>query len=133
MGTGAARCDWCGRKFDPDPYNAWHRRYCKDPECKRERKRKRQREWYATKKANDPEFRVKENARCAAANRHRRASARSGPAPPVRENDLVAVVAGMLAQWTDTNDPIELEATARRFADRGRRLALSGSFFSGGP
>ena len=135
MGTDAARCDRCGRLLDSDPYNAWHRKYCKNPECVRERKRKRQRKWYAKRRASDPKFQAKENARCAEANRQRRAAAKKkeASAAPVTDPDLPALVRGMLSQLTDTVDPVELGAAARRFADRGRQLALSSPAVAGGP
>jgi len=95
----------------------------------------RQRKWHRERRANDPEFRAKENARCAEANRQRRAAARvkKTPAAPVTDLDLPALVRGMLSQLTDTVDPVELGAAARRFADRGRQLALSGPAVAGGP
>jgi len=83
----------------------------------------------------DPDFRAKENARCAAANRRRRAAERErcATANPDRPIDLSDMMAGLLSQLADSSDPNQLRALACRYADRGRRLAFRALFATGGP
>ncbi|NQT19414.1 MAG: hypothetical protein HQ592_06895 [Planctomycetes bacterium] len=122
------RCEFCGRPFTPNHCNVSRQRYCTDPTCVLERKRKRQREWHAKQLVEDPEFREKWNTRCREANRLRRSTDRSGPDPPGLDHDpavLSEVIIGLLSQITDSNDPVLLQASMREYAARGRRMALS--------
>ena len=125
MSTKLPRCEFCGRPFPPDRYNVGQQKYCTRPDCVRERRRKRQREWYAKRCAQDPEFAAAARVRCAAANRRRRAANRSRAGPPQEELPLLLnVVVGMLSQLTDTVDPVRLRASLRDYAVRGQRVAL---------
>lgn len=133
MGKTKLRCEFCGRRFEPDRYNAHHRKYCLDPACARDRKRKRQREWSARRKARDPAFAERERARCREANRARRgrlaAIGRSPPATvpgPPPEPELRHVLFGLLAQVTDTADSGQLRSVFAAYAARGRLLAVPG-------
>ena len=104
-----------------------HQECCTRPECVLDRKRKRQREWQARRRAEDADFRKKGNARCAAANRRRRAAsrARSGPGEAAPAPVLLTdVVTGLLSQLTDTSDPVRVRASLHDYAARGRRVAL---------
>lgn len=125
MSSKLPRCEFCGRSFHPDPRNAARQKYCTHTECVLERKRLRQRRWYAGKRAADRGFRDSENARCREANRLRRAARRcASPAPCCVCPDLLpSVVTGLIAQLTDTTDPAHLDASIRSYAARGRRLA----------
>jgi len=127
MSTTLRRCAFCGDPFHPDRYNSHHQECCTRSHCVRARKRKRQREWQARRRATDPEFRKRGNARCAAANRRRRAArrARAGPEEPeVPAVELSHVVAGLVSQLTDTSDPVQLRACLKRYEVRGQRVAL---------
>lgn len=129
------KCEKCGRTFRPSRCNAWHQVYCTDPLCVAERKRERQRKWYARKRS-EAQFRETENARCAEANRRRRAAQRDekrmlessrteAPRPETEAGDEMRnVVTGLLAQWLDTSDPVLLRRSMEEFADRGRRAAV---------
>jgi len=118
-------CDGCGGSFRPDRYNVHHQKYCTRPDCVRERRRKRQREWYGRRCAEDPEFVAAARVRCAAANRRRRTAERSRPGPPGALPLLSDVVVGMLSQLTDTADPVQLRACMHDYAARGQRMALA--------
>ena len=127
-------CAHCGRKFVPDRYNAPRQKFCLEPSCVRERKRKRQREWYRQRRRKDAVFRAQENARCTEANRRRRAAAKACFAPGwERGIELLDLVAGLLSQLIDSSDPVQLWAMARRYAERGRRLTAPALFASGEP
>lgn len=118
-------CELCGRSFRPDPHNADRQKYCTFPECVRERKRKRQRRWYAQKRASDAVFRDSENERCREANRRRRAADRAATSalPSVSSELLPDVLTGIIAQLTDATDPAHLDVSIRSYAARGQRLA----------
>lgn len=85
-----------------------------------ERKRKRQRESYARRRAEDAMFRASENARCAAANRKRRSRGKPEKPPDLPLSD---VLTGLLSQLTGTTDPVRLRESWREYAARGRRMA----------
>ena len=120
-------CEFCGRSFHPCPRNAARQKYCTHADCVLERKRWRQRKWYADKRAADRDFRNRENRRCREANRLRRAACRcaSSAFSSVSPDLLPSVVTGLIAQLTDTTDPVHLDASIRSYAARGQRLARS--------
>lgn len=124
-------CAVCGSWFRPNRYNPEHQQCCLRPDCVRECKRRRQREWYASRCRDEPDFAEKARKRCAAANRVRRAriraAAASPAAPPVETTPqaLFEVLSGLLSQLTDTTDPAELSASLRGYRERGRRVALN--------
>ena len=130
MGKTKLSCEWCGRRFRPNRYNAGRQKYCLHPACVKERAQKRKRESYARRVARDEAFAKEERRRCAEANRARRARRAAaaatppdpGPAPDPGP-DLRHVVLGMLSQMTDTADPAQLAPTLRSLAERGQRLA----------
>ncbi len=121
MSKKLPRCEHCHRAFRPDRYNVHGQKFCTRDECVLERKRKRQREWQARRRAEDAAFRASENARCAEANRKRRARPRERE--PDREVSLTDVVTGLLSQLTETSDPVRLHASLLDYAARGRRVA----------
>ena len=130
MSKKLPRCAHCDRLFSPDRYNVLHQECCRHPDCVLERKRKRQREWYARKYRDDPEFADTARKRCAAANRKRRAREVpvSGDAT-VGQADTSALalykaVSGVISQLTDASDPAQLLCSIRRYRERGRRMAL---------
>ncbi|MBT4818998.1 MAG: hypothetical protein HN742_40325 [Lentisphaerae bacterium] len=126
MSKKLPRCDHCHRSYRPDRHNTHHQKYCRDPVCVRERKRQRQREWDAKRRAEDPDFRRKGNSRCAAANRRRRAAEkerRDAPVAPLPPELLPEVVLGLLSQLTDIDDPADLRTSVHQYAARGQRLA----------
>ena len=126
MSKKLPRCAHCYRPFRPDRYNAYRQECCTRPACVLERKRRRQRKWYAARRA-DPVFREEENTRCAKANRRRRAAirARAGPSEPDHDPaELRDVLTGVLSQLTDSDDPVQLRASVRDYAARSRRMAL---------
>jgi len=128
MSKKLPRCAHCHRAFRPNRYNAYQQECCTHDKCVLERKRIRQRAWYARRRAEDPEFRDKENARCAEANRRRRAAhrARAGPAESATGSlALFDVVTGLLSQMVDTDDPVRVRASLLDYAARGRRVALA--------
>jgi hypothetical protein len=128
MSRKLPRCAHCGRAFVPDRYNAHHQKYCTDADCVRERKRLRQREWGSRRRASDARFRARGNARCAAANRRRRAGAKACLEPAgtaVGQVAVADVLTGLLSQLADTSDPELLRTSMDAYAARGRRLALS--------
>jgi len=127
MSKKLPRCAHCGRPFHPNRYNAHRQECCVRTDCVRERKRKRQRQWYAKRRAEDAEFRAQENARCAEANRRRRAAsrARAGPAEPSADPVMLSqVVTGLLSHLTDSTDPVHVRAALHEYAARGRGVAL---------
>ena len=128
MSRKLLHCAHCGRSFAPDRYNALHQKYCTHGECMRDRKRLRQREWEARRRAEDAEFRATWRARCAAANARRRATAKASREPEAAAVGHVAVtdvLTGLLSQLADTSDPVLVGASMAEYAARGRRLALS--------
>jgi len=133
MGTKTLECDACDRLFVPDPRNAWHQKYCTDPACVLERKKRRQREWAARRKAEDADFAEKARKRCREANRRRRQRAAAlaaeppaagSPSPP--EAEVRHALLGLLAQMADCRDSGELSSAFAICAERGRRLAAAG-------
>jgi len=130
MSKKLPRCEACHLPFRPDRFNVDRQKYCKRERCVQERKRKRQRLWQANRRGEDAQFLADENARCAAANRRRRARQRqeARAALPADDRDeargLRYVVAGLLSQFTDTSDPRELQQHLELYAARGRLLAL---------
>ena len=130
------RCGHCGRAFRPDRYNELHQECCTRAECVLDRKRKRQRGWHARRRSEDETFRKKQNARCAGANRRRRAALRARGDPGKTESVPVAladVVTGLLSQLTDTIDPTQLRASMHDYAARGRRVIERASTGRGPP
>jgi len=134
MSKKLPRCDSCGRLFRPDRYNKGRQKNCVHPDCVRARKQLRQRKWHADRRAADPDFRTSENARCAKANRLRRAAVKAKAEAAEQASAAAAVertrmealsdtVAGLVAQFTDTKDPLQLEKAGRAYADWGRRLS----------
>ena len=124
MSTRLPHCEFCGRLFHPDRYNVGQQKYCTRPDCIRERRRQRQREWHAKRYAENPEFAEAARVRCAAANRRRRLANRSRAGPQEESPLLLNVVVGMLSQLTDTVDPVQLRASMYDYATRGQRVAL---------
>lgn len=126
MSKRLPRCEHCYRPFRPDRYNIGRQKFCTRSPCVRERKRKRQREAYAKRRAEDPVFRADENTRCAAANRRRRAAERAGAESGTSPDDPVMlshVVTGLLSHLADTTDPLELRSCLCHYEARGRRVA----------
>ena len=130
-------CAVCGSWFRPNRYNPEHQQCCLRPDCVRECKRRRQREWYASRCRDDPRFAEKARKRCAAANRVRRARIRAAAASPAAApvettpQALFEVLSGFLSQLTDTTDPAELSASLRGYRERGRRVALNAAVSPG--
>jgi len=137
MATSVSWCVVCGRKFRPNRYNPEHQQCCSLPDCVRECKRRRQRDWYACRCRDDPSFAEAARKRCAAANRERRArirAAAASPAAPPADTTaqaLFEVFSGFLSQLTDTTDPAELSASMRDYRERGRRVALATAVSAG--
>ena len=127
MSKKLPRCRFCGEPFHPDPYNASRQKFCKRPECVRERKRMRQRRWYNQRRRDEPAFRESENARCAQANRRRRSMRNARPEPAQAEDAAFFshVVTGFLSQVIDSSDPVHLHNCLCGYADRGRRVAYA--------
>lgn len=129
MSKKLPRCEACHLPFRPDRFNVDRQKHCRRRCCVQARKRLRQRLYHATRRAEDPQFRAAENARCAAANRRRRErqkqEARAAPPSDGRDDTpaLRYVVTGLLSQVTDTSDPRELQQHLALYAARGRRLA----------
>jgi hypothetical protein len=131
MAPALSRCTICGCGFRPNRYNPERQHCCGRPKCVRALKRLRQREWYARRCRDDPNFAEKALKRCAAANRRRRERQKASAAlpppcllPEMTAQALFEVVSGFLSQVTDTTDPAELSASLRDYRERGRRLAL---------
>ena len=131
MVQSLARCTVCGRSFRPNRYNPERQHCCGRAACVRECKRRRQREWYARRCRDDPDFAAAARARCAAANRRRRErqklSASQPPPnlpPEATPEALIEVFYGFLSQVTDTTDPAVLLAAIQQYRNRGRRMAL---------
>jgi len=134
MSKKLPRCGSCGRSFRPDKYNKGRQVNCTYSVCVRARKQLRQRNWQARRRADDRQFRLKGNARCAEANRRRRENARA-KAETAKRNEAAAedaqsrlemlwdTFAGLVAQLTDTSDPVRVEEATRAYAARGRRLS----------
>lgn len=127
MSKKLRRCEVCHLPFRPDRFHVDRQKYCKREHCVRERGQRRKRRWHAGRRADDPQFRAAENARCAAANRRRRERQRREARSPDGRNatwGLHDVVAGLLSQVADTSDPQELQQHLELYAARGRRLAF---------
>jgi len=119
-------CEACHLTFHADAYNGHHQKFCTRPECVRQRKRRRQRESYARRYAEDAKFRDKERTRCAEgiARRRARVTATDPPGVPVVVLD---VLTGLVAQVTDISDPVLVRAAVASYGARGRRMALMAS------
>ena len=52
------KCRYCRQWFVPQPHNAYHQRYCTEPECRHASKRHSQRKWL---KKNPDQYRGSEN------------------------------------------------------------------------
>jgi len=120
------RCTCCGRAFHPDPYNADRQKFCKHPDCIRERKRKRNRKYYHNKYHSDKDFQAKEIARISAGHKRRRKNPDKSPRPPPHQLgvDIQACLVGLIAQHTALTDPVLVVEAMHTYADRGHRLAF---------
>ena len=128
MSSKLPRCECCGRSFHSDLGHISRQKFCKYADCVLERKRLRQRKWYARKRAEDAAFREHENARCREAHRRRRAAARSpdlpGPATLLLTSSVLPeVITGLLSKLVDMSDPVDLADSIRAYAARAHRLA----------
>lgn len=127
MSNRLVPCGHCGRGFHPDRFNRHHQKYCLDDGCRAARRRALRRASYRRRLDDDAGFREAERQRCREAMRRLRSARRPGrgacPDPPA-PLAVEAVVAGLVAQLTDTSDPACLRRTLCEYADRGRRLAV---------
>ncbi len=123
------RCAACGDPFHPDRYNGDRQRYCTGRKCVLDRARGRRRKSYAKRYHTDPGFAEKERKRCAEANSRRRAAARAARSPPPtpapQPASLFDVLAGVVSQLTDTDDPVLLRSSLHRYERRGRRMTVA--------
>jgi hypothetical protein len=131
-----SRCKHCDREFVPDHYNQIRQKYCKNPDCVLERKRRRQRDNRRKRYEQDLEFKKNEQARCQDAVRRYRAQKKSiraddlvphpihPPVTPIVSAQPPVLLLGLLSQLLDTNDPVELARQAVWYEERGRRLAF---------
>jgi len=136
MSKKLPRCEDCGRSFRPDRYNISRQKFCTDPICVRERKRKRQREWHARQLEKDSEFRQNMNRRCLNANRRRRSASRAGPDSTGLDTYWAGapeVIIGLMSQIIDSDDPARVSASLHQYVVRGHRLALSACTAVGPP
>jgi len=127
MSKKFARCKFCERVFRLNVYNADRQTCCGRAVCVREQRQRRQRKWHAKRYAEDAQFKEKTRARCAEANRRRRARAAGrgnvgdsvGGLEPVT---LTEVVAGLVLRLSGTKEPMALRAAFLEYGVEGRRL-----------
>ena len=122
----AARCTACLRVFRPDPHNAYHQECCTRPDCVRERKRRRQREWYRAKYQGNRAFREREIRRLVAW--RRKGQGRDPPGEGQAGWDVAvigAALTGLVAQLADSAEPAVVRGILVGYVDRGRRLATA--------
>jgi len=122
-------CEYCGRKYLKCRFNKLHQKYCTNKRCVTKRRQERQRQRYRRNYRNDKKFADSERERCRNGIRKRRADARER-SDGVSTDDtqmpinIQLLATGLLSQWIDSKDPVEVEQAARRLEKRGQQLAV---------
>jgi hypothetical protein len=131
-------CEQCGVKYLRCRFNKHHQKYCTRKSCVIKRRRERQRMHYRRAYRNDTAFADAERNRCKNGIRKRREDARrrsdevpAGSNPTIINLELFA--AGLLSQWIDSKDPVEVEDAARRLEKRGQQVAVATLAVRGSP
>ena len=133
-------CEYCGRKYLKCRFNKHHQKYCTSKMCVIKRRQERQAQHYCRNYRNDKNFADRERERCREGIRKRREDARENipngilatSSPPMRI-DIGLLATGLLSQWIDSKDPMEVEAAARRLEKRGQQLAITTLSLRGAP
>ncbi len=135
-----AACGCCGKKYRVCCFNRHHQKFCTRKACVRRRRQERQREHYGRKYRDDKSFADAERQRCKKSIQERRKNARNAagavfPDDGVRriQMNVEHLTAGLLSQWIDSKDPIEVEEAARRLEKRGQQLTLATRSLRGPP
>lgn len=131
-------CEKCGAKYLKCRFNKLNQKYCTRKNCVTKRRQERQRQRYRSTYRNDQKFADAERERCRKGIRKRREDARQtadeaatdSAAPRINMN-LFAT--GLLSQWIDSNDPVEVGEAARRLERRGQQLAIATIAARGSP
>ena len=121
-----AICEFCSKTYEPSAYNAHHQRFCTRKGCVEKRKQLRQKKWHNKKYHNDEAFRkAKQQSSREAMGRRRRREARAAANPDSNLCDPTHVIAGLISQLIDENDPEALREHLNSYAHRGRQLSQS--------
>lgn len=125
MGT----CEQCGTKYRKCRFNTLHQKYCTRKVCVVKRRQERQRQRYRKMYRHDQTFADAERERCRKGIRKRRENARQTATEVLADStatriNIELLATGLLSQWIDSKDPVEVEEAARRLERRGRQLAV---------
>jgi hypothetical protein len=123
-------CEHCSKNYLKCRFNTHHQKYCTRRTCVAKRRQARQRQDYRQRYRNDKTFAAAERERCRKAMRQRRDHAHRTADQSLTESaptkiNLELLTTGLLSQWLDSNDPLAVEAAARRLESRGRQLAAA--------
>ncbi|MGI6354472.1 MAG: hypothetical protein ACOX6W_05175 [Lentisphaeria bacterium] len=131
-------CCVCRDRFEPEPHNKHHQRYCSKPSCQAERQRLKRKNYYH-RKAKSQAFRLSEAER----QRQRRLSKKKAPLhepgaavaapaampPPVPAAQpspfnlsVVDLVLGIISQISASASLPELTPICMRLAEKGRHF-----------
>ncbi len=135
---GIGICEKCGRKYRKCRFNKLHQKYCTRKICIKKRRQERQRQWYRKMYRTDQTFADAERERCRTGIRKRRKKGRQTADGVLTDKaatkiNIEFLTSGLLSQWIDSKDPVEVEETARRLEKRGQQLALASVSSRGSP
>ena len=131
-------CEECGTKYRKCRFNRIHQKYCTRKSCVVKRRQERQRQYYRKAYRNNKAFADAERDRCRKAIRKRREEVRQtsdealADSTPTKFN-IELFAKGLLSQWIDSKDPMEVEEAARRLEKRGQQLAVAPMSGCGSP
>jgi len=120
-------CEACGKKYKKCRFNKHVQKYCTEKKCVTRRRQERQRQGYRSKYRKDKSFAEAERERCKIGLRKGRKNARKPSDEGCSENPPINIqlfAKGLLSQWIDSKDPLEVEQEARRLERRGQQLTL---------
>lgn len=135
-GRESALCEACGGKYQKCCFNKHHQKYCTRNRCVMKRRQERQRQRYRSKYRNDKKFADAERERCRSGLQRRRENARKTSCEASVETPSVNIyllTTGLLSQWMDSQDPLEIERETRRLEKRGQQLATQTGSPRGSP
>ncbi len=131
-------CEKCGTKYRKCRFNSLHQKYCTRKVCVVKRRQERQRQRYRKMYRHDQTFADAERERCRKGIRKRREDARRTADKVLADStatkiNIELLATGLLSQWIDSKDPVEVEAAARRLEKRGQLLAVATAEARGSP
>jgi hypothetical protein len=122
-----AICQSCGKIYTPSRYNEHHQKYCTREDCVKRRKQLRQKKWHNEKYQSDDAFRKakQQSSREAMRRRREQEAATVAVSSDSNSRDPTHVIAGIVAQLADEDDPQALQEHLNVYAYRGRQLSQS--------